>query len=526
LIFSKRLKMNFLRLEKIFHMKARRLKKTPRSITLLLPIALLFIFLCGFTRVESTYPTHSPLYWPAENFSPVWYYGINYKSDVDTILAAEAIKGAFAAWEEVECSYFKAQFGGFVEMGSEDFNGFSGKYDSVNLFTVADKNWPAEWNKGISLTMPIYDGASGSIFEADVIMNADPERGYKWSALAECADDYMDIQNVATHEIGHFLGLNHSLSNMSTMYYKINLGETSKRSLSADEIAGVCSIYPVRKANGSKCETSADCAKGECLFHRDSGGKICASDCKCDGDCPWYLTCSEGFCLPEEKGFGQMGEDCDSERLCDARLYCLKADGESVGYCTKSCGQQVSCPNKWNCVSTGAGGEFCVAPADGSGKIISDMAIKKIKIAPDPPKQGVKANISVEIGNHSGEELEIKASVRHIREWKVISEYSSSSEFSFVPDFPGAWTLRIETRKKSSDACYQAAKDYVFDVMPDGKPISIVKPPIKDFPQGDYDFSSFEDQAKTANACGAGSLDGFAAAAAIGLSALLRRRKA
>jgi MYXO-CTERM domain-containing protein len=54
----------------------------------------------------------------------------------------------------------------------------------------------------------------------------------------------IDVQNTATHEEGHSIGLAHSLDPLATMYATAPAGETSKRILSDDDIAAVCTIYP------------------------------------------------------------------------------------------------------------------------------------------------------------------------------------------------------------------------------------------------------------------------------------------
>ena len=53
-----------------------------------------------------------------------------------------------------------------------------------------------------------------------------------------------DIQNVMTHEIGHFLGLSHNPDNEEyTMYGGMDLGETRKRSLESNDIYWLGQIY-------------------------------------------------------------------------------------------------------------------------------------------------------------------------------------------------------------------------------------------------------------------------------------------
>lgn len=54
-----------------------------------------------------------------------------------------------------------------------------------------------------------------------------------------------DLQAVATHEFGHALGLDHTPINAAVMFASISGGDTSKRHLHADDIAGVQALYGV-----------------------------------------------------------------------------------------------------------------------------------------------------------------------------------------------------------------------------------------------------------------------------------------
>ena len=62
----------------------------------------------------------------------------------------------------------------------------------------------------------------------------------------------IDVQNTVTHEAGHTLGLDHTTDPRATMYASAPSGQTSKRILGADDIAGICAIYP-RGAQTATC---------------------------------------------------------------------------------------------------------------------------------------------------------------------------------------------------------------------------------------------------------------------------------
>jgi hypothetical protein len=72
-----------------------------------------------------------------------------------------------------------------------------------------------------------------------------------------------DIQGIMTHEYGHALGLGHSSTSGATMFPSGSPGQTSIRSIEADDIAGVQCIYGVQ--SGTKPSIVATVASGGTL---------------------------------------------------------------------------------------------------------------------------------------------------------------------------------------------------------------------------------------------------------------------
>ena len=67
---------------------------------------------------------------------------------------------------------------------------------------------------------------------------------FDWSAAGEAG--MMDFENIATHELGHSVGLGDlytSKCSDETMYGYASEGETNKRTLEAGDIAGVKELY-------------------------------------------------------------------------------------------------------------------------------------------------------------------------------------------------------------------------------------------------------------------------------------------
>lgn len=66
---------------------------------------------------------------------------------------------------------------------------------------------------------------------------------YAWSATG--AAGAMDFENIATHELGHTIGLGHPSDSCAdeTMYRFASLGETKKRTLNTGDVAGANQLY-------------------------------------------------------------------------------------------------------------------------------------------------------------------------------------------------------------------------------------------------------------------------------------------
>ncbi len=119
----------------------------------------------------------------------------------------------------------------------------------------------------VALTSVLYDPRDGRILDADIEVNAwdgtnvtatlqiPATNGWYFTCGAPLGTictkygqdgcSYLDLQNTVTHEVGHFLGLAHNTADpAATMYPVAAPGEVSKRTLSPDDVAGVCAIYP------------------------------------------------------------------------------------------------------------------------------------------------------------------------------------------------------------------------------------------------------------------------------------------
>ncbi len=166
--------------------------------------------------------------------------------------------------------------------------------DCGGIYDCYEDHGPAD-RSTVALTTVLYDPSNGRLFDADMEVNgwdgrgagtalavgtSGPPHGYyftcdkqpAWPACTtygQAACYAYDLRNTITHEAGHVIGLAHPCGDpgtptcdsplppwetvpyaQRTMYPSTAIGETSKRALSPDDVAGVCAIYPTPSGCG------------------------------------------------------------------------------------------------------------------------------------------------------------------------------------------------------------------------------------------------------------------------------------
>ncbi len=145
-----------------------------------------------------------------------------------------AVNAAVEAWDSVTTSYV------FKYAGTTDKNWY--KEDSQNTVSWV-KFLPRDY---IAIASMWYDPNTMVVYEFDIVFNA----FHKWGIdpIKEDKDKIkvFDIQNIATHEFGHPVGLDDlydSLYRELTMYGYSSRGETIKCSLEKGDISGAEAHY-------------------------------------------------------------------------------------------------------------------------------------------------------------------------------------------------------------------------------------------------------------------------------------------
>ncbi len=142
-----------------------------------------------------------------------------------------AIQAALQTWTDVLTSNFEFTYGGATS--STDY----GIDDGSNLILFGDMGAGYENTLGQN-TLWFY--SSGQLIDSDIIFNTN----FSWATNG--TGGAYDVQNVATHELGHSLSLADlygTSDTEKTMYGYVSQGETKRRSLHQDDINGITYLY-------------------------------------------------------------------------------------------------------------------------------------------------------------------------------------------------------------------------------------------------------------------------------------------
>jgi len=139
---------------------------------------------------------------------------ISYKINTSGMPAGAelAIRNAFQSWNDVGTASLS-----FVYAGTTSLSAMANDGENIVRWVTDIGYWRTEYGtagdpdgkKVASHTKVYANGTTGFIEGADIEFNGTAEfiASYPWSTTGEAGK--LDIQNMATHEVGHFIGIDH-----------------------------------------------------------------------------------------------------------------------------------------------------------------------------------------------------------------------------------------------------------------------------------------------------------------------------
>jgi hypothetical protein len=317
-----------------------------------------------------TIASQTPVRWSGQFYG----YALNVRTPSGISLSdfEQVVEQAIAVWTVPGCSSATAR-----QLGKVTTAATSG--DGLNTVEWVSSGWI--W-RGLDPTAPgqtdiLYErdvAGNWYIKEADIYINGE---FYKWDLAGESSSGSLSLRSVLIHESGHAFGLLHACELTLTATAPVCTGSdqftgaamhpnygVNLIGLSADDEAGICSVYPKGLCIDSVCADTETCTATGCRLTCGSttcdDGMVCwsercmteeaaqaaaaqaaapqaaakGSSCANSADCQRGLNCISGTC---QGGMLRLGD------LCQKDEECLDGVCTQVGYCAQSCRDSGNC---------------------------------------------------------------------------------------------------------------------------------------------------------------------------------------
>lgn len=209
----------------------------------------------------------------------------------------------------------------------------------------------------------------GCKFDADIEFN---DNDFFWTNQGGGTD----IQSIAVHEYGHFIGMDHCTNNgtcnIGTGVMAANYPGGQIQTLFNDDVEGACALYPGTQGGlGWPCAGAGDCNSAPICVNAGNNG-YCSETC---GNCPAGFICDpnpqnpgQNVCLRDD---GLNKAQCEICQLglpgaCVSNGICIRGlPSQSDGRCVMPCvgGAGGTCDTNYQCLTVqfqgGGSDDFC-----------------------------------------------------------------------------------------------------------------------------------------------------------------------
>jgi hypothetical protein len=149
-------------------------------------------------------------------------------ADVTESAATSALQAGMNVWNTQSGTTFRFSYAGRV-------NDTTTGYDNRNVILFRNAS------SGSTIASTYSWSSNGKLVDSDIIFW---DGGFQFYTGSSGCTAGAYIEDIASHEMGHVLGMSHSSDPASTMYASYNNCSQELRTLAADDIAGVQTLYP------------------------------------------------------------------------------------------------------------------------------------------------------------------------------------------------------------------------------------------------------------------------------------------
>ena len=155
-------------------------------------------------------------------------------------LLPDLIKECFATWSSPACANFTTEYQGLTDQEAKSPFLMPDSGPQQNVVHFYDP-WPYGNDQIVfALTLVSSLRTTGQIVDADILLNA---QAYTYVDSTDPKEGEADLRNVLTHEIGHFLGFDHSEVAEATMFASVDPSDSKRRDLAQDDLEMLCIAY-------------------------------------------------------------------------------------------------------------------------------------------------------------------------------------------------------------------------------------------------------------------------------------------